>query len=140
MFTQETKSAGGVVVNPEGKILLVSQHGDSWSLPKGRIERGEEPIDAARREIYEESGVSNLTFVKPLPSYKRFRIGPGGKGEDRSERKTIQMFLFRTDDSALQPVDPENPEARWVERDEAAGMLTHLKDQEFFRSIMLELR
>ena len=56
----ETRSAGGVVVNAEGKVLVVNQHGTSWSLPKGHIEDGEDALAAARREIYEESGVSDL--------------------------------------------------------------------------------
>lgn len=36
-----TKSAGGIVINKNGKILVVSQHGTSWSLPKGHLDEGE---------------------------------------------------------------------------------------------------
>ena len=75
---QTTYSAGGVVLNARGQVLVTNQNGDSWSLPKGHIEKGEEIFDAAKREIVEESGVKNLTFVKPLPSYKRFRIALDG--------------------------------------------------------------
>jgi ADP-ribose pyrophosphatase YjhB (NUDIX family) len=130
-----TESAGGVVVNPEGLVLLVSQHGTSWSLPKGHLEEGETPLEAARREIREESGVSRLELVRPLGSYSRHRLGADG-GEDRSELKTIHLFLFRTDETRLAPLDPANPEARWVERASVAGLLTHAKDREFFASIL----
>lgn len=130
-----TESAGGVVVNREGRVLLVSQHGTSWSLPKGHLEEGETPLEAARREIYEESGVSRLEFVRPLGSYSRYRLGADG-GEDRSELKTIHLFLFRTDATELAPLDADNPEARWVEPGSVAGLLTHAKDKEFFASIL----
>jgi 8-oxo-dGTP pyrophosphatase MutT (NUDIX family) len=130
----ETRSAGGVVLNAEGKVLVVSQHGTSWSLPKGHIDEGEDAVAAARREIYEESGVRRLEFVRGLGSYRRFRVGKLG-GEDESELKTIEMFLFKTSEADLSPVDAENPEARWVEPGEVAGLLTHPKDKEFFLSV-----
>jgi ADP-ribose pyrophosphatase YjhB (NUDIX family) len=130
-----TESAGGVVVNTGGRVLLVSQHGTSWSLPKGHLEVGETPLEAARREIREESGVTRLEFVQALGSYSRHRLGADG-GEDRSELKTIHLFLFKTDETELAPLDPDNPEARWVEPGSVAGLLTHAKDREFFASIL----
>jgi len=130
-----TESAGGVVLDARGRVLLVSQHGTSWSLPKGHIEAGEDALAAARREIYEESGVSRLELVGELGSYQRPRIGKDG-GEDGSELKTIHLFLFRTTQTALAPVDAENPEARWVEPRRVAEMLTHPKDKEYFLSVV----
>ena len=130
-----TESAGGVVLDAEGRVLLVSQHGTSWSLPKGHLEGGESPLEAARRELREESGVTRLEFVRPLGSYSRHRLGADG-GEDRSELKTIHLFLFRTEETELQPLDPDNPEARWVEPGSVACLLTHAKDREFFASIL----
>ena len=139
MFPRKKESAGGVVVNARGEVLVVSQHSDSWSLPKGYIEEGEEALAAAKREIAEESGIRNLRLLKPLPSYKRFRIGKGGKGEDTSVLKTIHIFLFKTDEEILMPVDPENPEAKWVSKEAVADLLTHPKDKEFFHKILFEL-
>lgn len=127
----ETFSAGGIVTNGDGKILVVSQHGTSWSLPKGHIDPGEDPLAAAKREIYEESGIYELQFVRELGTYRRYKIGANG-GEDASELKTITMFLFRTTQDDLQPTDPDNPEARWVPKSEVAALLTHPKDKEFF--------
>jgi len=131
----QTFSAGGVVLNEQGQILVVNQQHDSWSLPKGHIDSEETLIDAAKREIYEESGLRDLHYVRELGTYQRFKIGKGGVGEDQTERKTITIFLFRTQEHHLAPVDPENPEARWVDREEVAELLTHPKDQEFFLKI-----
>jgi 8-oxo-dGTP pyrophosphatase MutT (NUDIX family) len=130
----KTRSAGGVVTNDEGEVLVVSQRGTSWSLPKGHIDSGEEALAAARREIYEESGIHELELVRELGTYERYKIGVDG-GDDRSELKAITMFLFRTKEKSLRPVDPDNPEARWVEKGKVAPLLTHEKDKEFFRRV-----
>jgi len=131
---KKTHSAGGVVTNSEGKVLVVSQHGTSWSLPKGHIDPGENALVAARREIYEESGIRDLELIRELGTYERHRIGVDG-GDDRSEFKVITMFLFRTSEKSLRPVDPDNPEARWVEKSKVALLLTHERDKDFFRRI-----
>ena len=60
------------------------------------------------------------------------RIGKDG-GEDGSELKKLTFFLFEAEGETLKPIDPDNPEARWVDRDKVADMLTHPKDRgEFF--------
>jgi ADP-ribose pyrophosphatase YjhB (NUDIX family) len=135
---KETKSAGGVVVW-NSLVLLVNQKGSSWSLPKGHVENGEDAMQAAKREIHEESGIDDLLFVKELGSYQRYRIGENGIGEDRSEKKTITIFMFKTSQESLKPIDPENPEARWVKKEEVANLLTHVKDRKFFLSIIKEI-
>ncbi len=131
---KKTRSAGGVVTNSEGKVLVVSQRGTSWSLPKGHIDRGESALVAAKREIYEESGIRDLELIRELGTYERHRIGVDG-GDDRSELKVITMFLFRTSEKSLRPVDPDNPEAKWVEKAKVALLLTHEKDKEFFQRV-----
>ena len=131
---KKTHSAGGVVTNDEGEVLVVSQHGTSWSLPKGHIDPGEDALVAAKREIYEESGIRDLEFVRELGSYERHKIGVDG-GDDRSELKVITMFLFRTSETFLKPVDADNPEAKWVERTKVAVLLTYEKDKEFFQGV-----
>ncbi len=138
--TFETVTAGGVVVNKKGRILVVNQRGNSWSLPKGHVEPGEEILAAAIREIEEESGILRLIFLKELGNYKRYKIGVDGIKEDRSELKVIHMFLFSTDEVKLKPIDPNHPEARWVYADDVEGLLTHPKDKLFFRSIRPLLR
>jgi ADP-ribose pyrophosphatase YjhB (NUDIX family) len=136
---RKTRSAGGVVTNEEGRVLVVSQRGTSWSLPKGHIDFGEDALTAAKREIYEESGIRDLELVRELGSYERHKIGANG-GDDRSELKKITMFLFRTREKNLKPMDPGNPEARWVEKSKVVSLLTHEKDKQFFRGVEGVLR
>ena len=133
--TVKTETAGGVVVSKRGRILVVNQRGNSWSLPKGHIEEGEECLAAAIREIEEESGLRRLKLIKELGKYSRYKIGLGDCKEDKSELKIIHMFLFTTNETRLKPIDPNHPEARWVHIDQVDGLLTHPKDKLFFKSI-----
>lgn len=131
MQTLYTQSAGGLVVNPDGNILIVNQKGNSWSLPKGHVDPGEDLLSTAIREILEESGVTDLCFVCDLGSYKRYRIAKDGVSDDMSELKEIMIFLFTSGQKELKPVDPDNPEARWASESEAMSLLSHKKDKEF---------
>lgn len=133
--TIKTESAGGLVLNKIGRVLVVNQRGTSWSLPKGHIEEGEKSLQAAIREIGEEAGILRLTLIKSLGSYTRYKIGIGDQKEDKSELKVIHMFMFTTDEMKLRPNDPNHPEARWVYADDVEGLLTHPKDKLFFRSV-----
>lgn len=136
---KKTESAGGVVINKKGRVLVVNQRGNSWSLPKGHIEAGEEKLAAAIREIEEEAGIRRLTFVKDLGSYSRYKIGPDGVKEDVRELKLIHMFLFTTDEVKLKPIDPAHPEAKWAYAEDVEEILTHPKDKLFFKSIRKQL-
>lgn len=136
--TRHTQAAGGVVLNQQGQVLVVNQKGNSWSLPKGHIDPGEDELTAAKREITEESGITELELIKNLGWYQRYKIALDG-GDELSELKTIHMFLFKTTQDKLAPQDPDNPEARWVEPNAVVDLLTHRKDKEFFQSIISSL-
>lgn len=135
-MTVAQQSAGGVVLNPRGEVAVCNQQHNSWSLPKGHLDPGEDALTAAKREIQEETGLRDLTLVRELGTYERYRIGKDGIGEDLNDLKSITMFLFKTEyEGSLTPEDHENPEARWVPIEEVSAVLTHPKDKEFFESI-----
>ena len=133
-----TYSAGGVVINKEGKVLVVNQRGSSWSLPKGHIDPKEEQVHAAKREIYEETGIKNLVLIKKLGTYKRPKM-ESENIDSKEEMKVMTIFLFKTNEEKLKPIDKDNPEARWVLLDDVAHILTHPKDKAFFRKVKYKI-
>jgi ADP-ribose pyrophosphatase YjhB (NUDIX family) len=136
---KHSHSAGGVVIGPRGLIVVTNQDDVVWSLPKGRLEPGEDARTAALREITEETGLTKLEFIKDLGTYSRFKIAKDGKGEEKTVKKTITLFLYKTEQEDLQPIDPAHPEARWVDPDRVADLLTNQKDKEYFMSIFPEV-
>jgi ADP-ribose pyrophosphatase YjhB (NUDIX family) len=59
------EAAGGIVENKEKEILFIYRL-NYWDLPKGKIEKGETPKEAAYREINEECGVKNHLLKKEI--------------------------------------------------------------------------
>lgn len=59
------EAAGGLVTNPEGDLLLIFRRG-KWDLPKGKMEHGETPEEAALREVTEETGLEHISIEKKL--------------------------------------------------------------------------
>lgn len=135
-------AAGGIVVGKDGRIVLVWQNANSWSFPKGGVDEGETPLEAAWREIKEETGLGapELAFVKELGAYKRYPIGRDGTGENKDNPPGVRtLFLFKTGQSELKPQEPDVTEARWVTFDEALTLLTHPKDARFLASVRNEV-
>ena len=130
-----TSSAGAVVIGPGNKIVVVNQFNDSWSLPKGHIDEGEDEEQAAVREVYEESGLQDITIIDKLGEYQRPRTGKGGVGLDMLNIKHLTIFLAITNQETLKPIDPDNPEAIWLSISEVADKLTNPYDKQFFISV-----
>lgn len=112
----------------------MKQRDDTWSLPKGHVEPGEDILTAARREIFEESGLHELLYLASLGSY--LRLKEHSTRYHGPELKTIYMFLFRSSEECLMPQDKENPEARWVAKSAVAKFLSYPEDRQFFLDII----
>lgn len=106
---------------------------NDWGFPKGSIDEGGSHLTAAKREVYEETGLADLKMVKEFEPYQR------PNGSDPQELKTIYMFLFRTSQEELKSIEPDVIEAKWVNKDKVTTVLTYPKDIEFFEKIKSEL-
>lgn len=138
MKNKMRESAGGIIKGPDGRVVLVQQNGVSWSFPKGGVEEGETALQAATREIEEETCITDLALVRELGSYERYSISKDGLGENKEwglQKKTL--FLFTTSRSELPHRDPDSEitEVRFATLDEAYDLLTHPKDKEFLNTV-----
>lgn len=116
-------SAGVVVLRdtPEGYRFLLLRAYQHWDFPKGMVERGEAPLDAARREVREETTIEDLDFRWGETFYE---TPPYNRG------KVARYYMAATDQVTVElPVNPqtgqtEHSEYRWVTPEEAWEMVT----------------
>lgn len=85
------KAGGGLVYNKKGEVLFILRNG-KWDLPKGGLNKYEEIEDAAKREVEEETGVSNLKISKKLQ--KTYHIF---KRNGKYKLKITQWYEMYTD-------------------------------------------
>jgi ADP-ribose pyrophosphatase YjhB (NUDIX family) len=123
--TSKRNSAGGILFDKNLNIVLVQEIDGSWSMPKGGIDEGETPLDAAIREIQEETGINSLYPIRSLGRYYR----PTRKGKKR----IVFMYLFQVENQPLKPKDRKNPQAGFFPFDKAASKLPSY-DSDFLRS------
>ena len=111
-------SAGVVVIreSSDGRRYLLLRAWNHWDFPKGKVEEGESPMEAALREVEEETTITDLDFDWG----ERFReTGPYNRG------KVARYYLARTRTLNIDlPVNPElgraeHAEYRWVSLEEA---------------------
>ena len=121
-------SAGGLVIDHSGKNgLLIGRidHKDVsglrilWSLPKGHIEEGETPEQAALREVAEETGIESA--IERALGVIDFWFMAGGK----RIHKTVHHFLFRETGGKLAPQESEVDEVGWFPLSEIVDRLAY---------------
>jgi len=134
-LNNKSLSAGGIVLNNKNQVIIVNNKSKSWTFPKGHIEPNEDPLTAAKREIFEETGISNLKFIKNLGTYDREKFKPK-KGKSI---KRIFMFLFESDQKELNPIDPNNPEAKWIDKEQVLNIFTYQEERLFYLKILSSL-
>lgn len=135
----QTKSAGGIVINPDNQILIVQEFGEYWGLPRGHIEDGEDELATAEREIKEETGITNLTKIADLGSYTRSTFDSNGLSNHK-EMKHITYFAFKTEQIDLSPQDSDITDVGWFNPKDAEVMFINKEDLEFFKSAMRKIK
>ncbi|UYY58954.1 RNA pyrophosphohydrolase [Sphingomonas sp. S2-65] len=131
--------AGVMLMNRDGQVF-VGQRLDStleaWQMPQGGIDPGEDALEAAYRELWEETGVvrGHVELVASAPEELWYDlpedlVGKVWKGKWRGQRQRWFLFRFLGDDRDVNiaTADPEFRAWRWAEPSDLPDLIVPFK-------------
>ncbi len=111
---------GVILFNPQ-KLVWIGKRidlpddaegpGHWWQAPQGGIDKGEEPQEAATRELFEETSVSSATIIAETDEWLTYDlpeelIGVAWKGKYRGQKQKWVAMRFEGDDSEIDVLNP----------------------------------
>ncbi|MFQ6106627.1 MAG: uracil-DNA glycosylase family protein [Thermoplasmata archaeon] len=123
--TVKVQSAGGTIFR-KGRVLLIRKRSEKlWCLPKGHLDKGESPEQAALREMREETGLNLLEVGTKLCSIEYSYYWPP---EDVNYDKSVTYYLARAPGHQKPRLENRFDKHKWCTKKEALRLLHHRND------------
>ncbi|MBD3249124.1 NUDIX domain-containing protein [Candidatus Woesearchaeota archaeon] len=125
MKTQE--AAAGIITDKNKKeFLLLKKKGawTGWQFPQGKIDKGETPEQAIRREIEEETGIKDIIDIKRLPYKHDYWF----MEKDEKIHKFLTFFIMSAEKTDNITVSKEHSDFKWCGYEEALKDLKYNKE------------
>ncbi|MDP3341557.1 RNA pyrophosphohydrolase [Frigidibacter sp.] len=130
---------GVVLINAEGRIFAgrrIDSDAPAWQMPQGGIDEGEKPRQAALRELWEETGVTEdlVEFLAKSPDWVTYDLPPellgrvwGGRFRGQKQRWFLYRFTGRDDQVNIATDHAEFSEWRWIGAEEMIEAIVPFK-------------
>ena len=142
------KGVGMMVFNDDKKIFVGKRidNQKAWQMPQGGVDENEDCFSAARRELYEETGIQSIRVIEKskekytydLPEYLLGKIWKG-KYKGQKQRWFLIKFLGPDSEINLNQKYPEFNEWKWVDIDELSKLIVPFK-KELYLSVIKEFQ
>ncbi|QDY71254.1 RNA pyrophosphohydrolase [Qingshengfaniella alkalisoli] len=130
---------GVMLVNKDGQVFVgqrIDNPGPAWQMPQGGIDKGEDPRDAALRELWEETGVTSDLVTVEAQTVERIAydlphdlVPKIWKGRYRGQLQLWFLLRFYGTDADIR-IDTDHPEFsawRWLDPEELPGQIVPFK-------------
>ena len=137
---------GLMLINRDGLVWAGRRHdghgkvdpGYAWQMPQGGIDPGEDPLEAARRELFEETSVASVTLLAEAPDWYAYDYPPeviatARRGKYRGQAQKWYAFRFDGDEDEINILTPpaghsqEFSDWRWEEAHRLPGLIVPFK-------------
>ena len=127
---KQERSAGAIVVikDKEPIYLLLQYEAKHWDFPKGNIEKGEKDIETVKREIEEETGITDIEIVKDFKEKIQYYF----KFKDELINKTVIFYLAKTKTDQIK-LSFEHIGSVWLTYEKAIEKLTFKNAKEILK-------
>ena len=128
---------GLMLFNAKGEVFVgkrIDQTVEGWQMPQGGIDKGEEPRQAALRELEEETGTAKAEIIGEMDDWLTYDlpahlIGIAFHGRYRGQRQKWFALRFQGDDSDINIFsrEPEFAEWKWLSLAELPAVIVPFK-------------
>tara|TARA_B100000676_G_scaffold294368_1_gene332246 strand:+ start:300 stop:776 length:477 start_codon:yes stop_codon:yes gene_type:complete len=131
------KGVGVVLLNSENKVFVakrIDNPKNFWQMPQGGVDKNEDFLSAALRELKEETSISNVKLIKELDGMTTYELPDSllgviwkGKYKGQKQKWFLMRFMGNEDEINLKTKYPEFLEWRWIEIDEITKFVVDFK-------------
>ena len=139
---------GIMLFNQDGKVFVgkrIDQTVEGWQMPQGGIDKGEEPRQAALRELHEEAGTDKAEIIAEMEEWVTYDlpehlIGVAFHGKYRGQKQKWFAMRFTGGDADIDLAahEPEFSDFRWVTLEELPTLIVPFK-RETYRAVIAGL-
>ena len=140
---------GIILLNHKNNIFVgkrIDNPKDSWQMPQGGVDQNENFLEAAKRELEEETGIKSVKLIKELDGWfkydlPKYLLGKLWKGKYRGQKQKwyIMKFLGKNDEININTKNPEFLDWKWVEPLELPNIAVNFKVN-IYKKLTEELR
>ena len=128
---------GIVLLNHENNIFVgkrIDNPKDSWQMPQGGVNKNENFLKAAKRELEEETGIKSVELIKELDGWFKYDLpkdllGKLWKGKYRGQKQKwfVMKFIGKIDEINLKSKNPEFLDWKWIKPSELPEIAVNFK-------------
>ena len=131
------KGVGIILLNQHNKIFVakrIDNPKDFWQMPQGGIDEGEDFLNAAKRELFEETSIKSVNILKEIEGFTSYELPDyllgiiwKGKFKGQQQKWFIMRFIGNEKEINIKTKKPEFLEWKWINIDNLTNVVVHFK-------------
>ena len=140
---------GVVLLNKDNKVFVAKRIDNSknfWQMPQGGKNKGEKNLDAALRELCEETSIKNVTMIKEIEGTISYNLPKNllgiiwkGKYKGQIQKWFIMKFNGKDEEINLKTKKPEFLEWKWIDIDKITDNVVDFK-KDVYKKLKSEIK
>ena len=140
---------GIVVLNKENKVFVakrIDNQKNFWQMPQGGVNKGEDYLDAAYRELEEETSINSVELIKELDGLISYELPKNllgiiwkGKYRGQQQKWFVMRFLGQDNQINIKTAQPEFSEWKWIELEKITDLVVDFK-MHVYKNIQEQVR